>query len=128
MNLVNQEWVDKAEGDLLTARRELAATESANYDAVCFHAQQAAEKYLKALLQERRIKFPKTHDLVELMELAVRIDPSWEELRDRFDALDDFSVDIRYPGVSADEATAREALDIAVEVRRRARGLLALES
>ena len=127
MNLVNQEWVDKAEGDLLTARRELAATESANYDAVCFHAQQAAEKYLKALLQQRLIKFPKTHDLVELMELAVRIDPSWEDLRDRFDALDDFSVDIRYPGAFADKPAAREALDIAQEVRKRARGLLALE-
>ncbi len=127
MNPVDQEWVDKAEGDLATARRELAAAEDPNYDAVCFHAQQCAEKYLKALLQERRIRFPKTHDLVELMELAVRVDPSWEDLRGRFDALDDFAVDIRYPGTFADKPAAREALDIAQEVRKRARGLLALE-
>jgi len=34
-----EEWVEKAEGDLRTARREIAITEGPNYDAVCFHAQ-----------------------------------------------------------------------------------------
>jgi HEPN domain-containing protein len=43
------EWVAKAEGDFLTAGRELRARKSPNYDAVCFHAQQCAEKYLNAL-------------------------------------------------------------------------------
>lgn len=47
MNEVVGEWVAKAEGDFATAWRELAATESPNYDAVCFHAQQCAEKYFK---------------------------------------------------------------------------------
>jgi len=51
MNPLTLEWVDKAEGDLITARREYRARKSPNYDAVCFHAQQAAEKYLKAYLQ-----------------------------------------------------------------------------
>jgi HEPN domain-containing protein len=31
------EWVEKAEGDFRTARRELFAPDSPNYDAVCFH-------------------------------------------------------------------------------------------
>jgi HEPN domain-containing protein len=44
------EWVEKAEGDWHTACRELEVTKSANYDACCLHAQQCAEKYLKALL------------------------------------------------------------------------------
>lgn len=47
-----REWVEKAEGDFRTARRELLAPDSPNYDAACFHAQQCAEKYLKARLVE----------------------------------------------------------------------------
>ena len=42
------EWIQKAEGDRGTARREFAVEDTPNYDAVCFHAQQCAEKYLKA--------------------------------------------------------------------------------
>ena len=50
MNAVVKEWVAKVEGDFATARRESRVARSANHDAVCFHAQQGAEKYLKALL------------------------------------------------------------------------------
>ncbi len=53
MKPLTREWVDKAEGDRSTAQRELRVRKSPNFDAVCFHAQQCAEKYLKALLQER---------------------------------------------------------------------------
>ncbi len=42
MNDTVKEWIDKAERDLATARRELAAVEQPNYDAVCFHAQQCS--------------------------------------------------------------------------------------
>ncbi len=52
MKLLTREWIDKAEGDFATASREIRVRKSPNYDAVCFHAQQCAEKYLKALLQE----------------------------------------------------------------------------
>lgn len=48
MNGLLREWVDKAEGNYATAERELRARKFINYDAVCFHAQQMAEKYLKA--------------------------------------------------------------------------------
>ncbi len=44
MNPLTSEWVEKAEGDLVTAQRELRARNKPNYDAACFHAQQAAEK------------------------------------------------------------------------------------
>jgi HEPN domain-containing protein len=50
MKPITSEWVIKAEGDFATAERELRATDNLNYDAVCFHAQQCAEKYLKARL------------------------------------------------------------------------------
>jgi HEPN domain-containing protein len=46
MKPLTREWVAKAEGDRVTARRELRARRRPNYDAACFHAQQCAEKYL----------------------------------------------------------------------------------
>ena len=58
MKPTTAEWVAKAVGDFLTAGRELRARKSPNYDAVCFHAQQYAEKYLKAVLQEDEKKYP----------------------------------------------------------------------
>lgn len=52
MKPLTREWIEKAEGDFATASREIRVRKVPNYDAVCFHAQQCAEKYLKALLQE----------------------------------------------------------------------------
>ena len=69
MNLLTLEWIEKAEGDFATAQRELRARKLPNYDAVCFRAQQCAEKYLKAMLQEAGIVFGKTHNLIILFEL-----------------------------------------------------------
>jgi|GEM_PF-2349650 Uncharacterized conserved protein related to C-terminal domain of eukaryotic chaperone, SACSIN len=66
MNETIREWVAKAEGDFHTAGRELAAAESPNFDAVCFHAQQCIEKLMKALLIARGADVSKTHDLAEL--------------------------------------------------------------
>lgn len=43
-------WIKKAEGDLKTAEHTLTLKERCPFDTVCFHAQQCAEKYLKALL------------------------------------------------------------------------------
>ena len=60
MRALTTEWVEKAEGDYATAGREIRARRRPNYDAVCFHAQQTAEKYLKAFLQENDVAFPKT--------------------------------------------------------------------
>jgi HEPN domain-containing protein len=68
MKPLTQEWIRKADGDWATAQRELIATPP-NFDAVCFHAQQCAEKYLKAVLQEHSLAFPKTHDLEALINL-----------------------------------------------------------
>jgi len=44
MNPLTREWVEKAEGDFTIAERELRARKTPIYDAVCFHAQQCAEK------------------------------------------------------------------------------------
>ena len=61
-------WIKKAESDLKTAEHILTLEEDCPFDTVCFHAQQCAEKYLKALLVYRSIDFPKTHDIRLLMQ------------------------------------------------------------
>lgn len=72
MKPLTREWVEKGEGDRNTARRELRVRKSPNFDAVCFHAQQCAEKYLKALLQERGAAIPRTHNLEALARPCCR--------------------------------------------------------
>jgi len=76
MNPLTLEWVEKAEGDLHVAGRELRTRKMPNYDAVCFHAQQCAEKYLKAILQEYDQRIPKIHHLAELLTLVTKVDPT----------------------------------------------------
>ena len=74
MNPLTIEWVNKAEADLLTARREFRTRKSPNYDAVCFHAQQAVEKFLKAILQEKSLPIPRSHSLIEILVLISKKD------------------------------------------------------
>jgi HEPN domain-containing protein len=106
---ITAEWVEKAEADFATAQRELAVTQRANYDAVCFHAQQCAEKFLKAFLQESNIPFPRTHDLADLLGLAVTVEPTWDALEADLNVLTAFAVEYRYPGESSDPQEAQEA-------------------
>jgi HEPN domain-containing protein len=109
MQLLTQEWVEKAEGDFATLQRELRARRLPNYDAACFHAQQCAEKYLKARLQEANTPFPRTHDLEQLLVLLLPVEPSWSGMRPALQVLTTYGVQVRYPGTSADRAMAREA-------------------
>jgi HEPN domain-containing protein len=81
MKPITEEWVKKAEGDFVTAERELSATTSPNYDAVCFRSQQCVEKYLKGRLQEADLHFEKTHDLSPLLDRVLSVEPNWEGLR-----------------------------------------------
>lgn len=111
-----QEWIEKAEGDLKVARRE-AQTPDPVYDAICFHAQQCAEKYLKALLEEDNITFPQIHDLVVLLDLSGGLIPALDPLKPRLAHLSVFGIASRYPGVRADRQAAEEAITTAEEVR-----------
>jgi len=117
MNPAIAEWVSKAEGDFLTAGRELRARKSPNYDAVFFHCQQCAEKYLKAVVQENKRHIPKIHYLLELMTLIMKFDTSYESLRADLETLEDYSVSFRYPGDFADKDEAKAAYQAAKVVR-----------
>ena len=121
------EWVRKAEDDFATLSREARVRKRPNYDGLCFHAQQCAEKYLKACLQEARRPFPRTHDLVALLELLRAVGPTWEEWRPELNALTRSAVEVRYPGFSATREDAREACAIARSLRAACRRHLGLD-
>jgi len=89
------EWVKKADLDFRTVVR--LAPEPAFRDIVVFHAQQAAEKYLKALLTKRQLEFPKTHEIRRLLELLSESDHEVVEALADAKWLDPFGVLIRYP-------------------------------
>lgn len=107
------EWLRKAIGDLRTADRELRVVDRPNLDAVCFHAQQSAEKVLKAFLESRGQRPPKVHDLVHLRALVSALAPGWTFPLNELSELSHSAVEARYPGFSATLQDARQLLDIA---------------
>lgn len=117
MNAIVSEWVKKAEGDFATAQRELRARLAPNYDSACFHAQQCAEKYLKAFLVLHGHEPPRTHNLVELLRLGLNLDTSLEMLRPTLEMLNTYAVDVRYPGEFATREEARDSVRLAKQVR-----------
>jgi HEPN domain-containing protein len=88
-----------------------------NYDAVCFHAQQTAEKYLKAWLQETGSAIPRIHNLVDLVSLCIGGDPTFTILEPELRGLDGYAVRTRYPCQNATKEDARIAVKISKNVR-----------
>jgi len=89
-----------------------------NFDAACFHAQQCAERYLKARLVEADISFPKTHDLEALLDLILPQEPLWEAFRPKLNDLTSFAITFRYPGESATREMAKTAVSACQAIRR----------
>jgi HEPN domain-containing protein len=88
-------------------------------NAIAFHSQQAAEKYLKAFLVWHQVAFPKTHDLEEILDVVETIDAGLAaSLRDVI-ILTPYGVELRYPGDRPDATpdTAREAVELARKVK-----------
>ena len=110
MKPISREWIDKAEGDFVMMEREGRARKQRNHDGICFHAQQCAEKYLKARLTEADLDFKKTHDLMALLDCVVAVEPLWEACRRDLAYLAEFAVSFRYPGESATTEQSRDAI------------------
>lgn len=92
-------------------------------DETCFHCQQAAEKYLKALLQELGTPVPRTHNLLDLLNLLLTQDPTLKALRRGLRSLRRYAVDYRYPGFRANsrqtQAAIRHVGQLRTEIRTR---------
>lgn len=116
----------KAEKDWRSLTNEMKLNEEANYDDVCFHAQQSVEKYLKAYLQETSVRFNKTHDLPAPLNLLIPLMPNWISFRVALETLTDYAVVFRYPGRTATQEEAIEAVRYCAEVRAVVRPALGL--
>ncbi len=102
------EWVEKAEGDWNAAQQLNRVRKDQNWDGVCFHCQQSAEKYLKARLEEAGIPFARTHDLLVLHQQALQVEPNWQGLQANLISLNPHAVGYRYPGLTATKADAKQ--------------------
>ncbi len=121
-----KDWIAYAEEDLGSAKLLLKAKKSF-FSAVCFHAQQCSEKYLKALLILKDFDFPKTHDLVTLDSLCNQNGILTGFDKQKLADLTKYAVQTRYPGSQPTSEESQEAINIAVEVRKFARSYLGLK-
>ena len=127
MKPITLEWVEKAENDIRSAQRELRVRTHPNHDLVCFLCQQCAEKYLKARLVEAGIRFPKTHDLEEVLDLLLPIEPHLGTFRRKLASLTNHAFEFRYPGESATKEEAKIAFSSCRVVRKEIRKILGLD-
>jgi HEPN domain-containing protein len=88
-------WLLKADNDLRTAEFALSAAEPTT-DTICFHCQQAAEKYLKMFLIRHGNEPVFTHNISVLVETCAVLDPDFHSLAD-CDFLTAYAVTLRYP-------------------------------
>ena len=112
------QWIAKAEEDLRLVAHELVLPdEEIVTSGVCFHAQQAAEKYLKAFLSAKGVDFGKWHVLELLQEQCARVDAEFATLD--VGNLTDYAVQLRYPDYyyTPDVEEARQANALAVAIK-----------
>lgn len=112
-------WLVKAANDLRAAEVDLAASPPLLEDAL-FHCQQAAEKSFKAFLTYHNGPFRKAHNLEELGEACLLIDPSLQSIVDEAVPLTEYAWAFRYPGSppAPEPSEAQAAFTLAGEVCR----------
>lgn len=111
-------WFRKAEHNLLSISNNIAAAK-VPWDNVTYDAQQAAEKYLKGFLVFHGRKFPRVHDLGELLEFCSDYASELSVLTADCGVLTRLGATSRYPDAPGElsEADARQAVEIAQRVR-----------
>lgn len=112
-------WLIKANNDLKVAENEMGLSpDDIVTEAVCFHCEQAVEKFLKTYLITRKIEFKKTHNLEFLLELCIKEDAEFEKIN--VGNLSFYAVEVRYPDEfylpTIDEA--KECIEIPREVKQ----------
>jgi HEPN domain-containing protein len=110
-------WLFRANEDIAVIKSLVAAGVEYYTSSICFHAQQASEKFLKAYLAYHDVDFPRTHDLDFLLLECQKIDKTAFQID--FKSLTDFGVSIRYPDdfYIPDEKEALEYSDTAISVK-----------
>ena len=109
-----KEWISKAEKDIKTV--EIMKEVEDVTEIVCFHCQQAVEKYLKALLIAHDVEFPKTHNIDFLLKQSIKIDTNFEIFMGN--SLSEYAVGMRYPDIRyiPTEDEMNEAIDLMYKI------------
>lgn len=123
-----RQWISYAEDDLRLARHALSLSSNVPYRLIAYHAQQCAEKYLKAYLVFHNTDFPYTHNIKALLKLCGNHAAWASELKDA-EELTPFAITARYPGeeIKVSKKAALGAIDLAEKVRETVRKALAEE-
>jgi HEPN domain-containing protein len=122
-----EDWLRYAKADLVFARAPLP--QGGLYEILCFHAQQVAEKSVKAVLIQRGVEFPKTHILERLVDLLpadiVRTPELLQSAR-----LTIYATTSRYPGdiETVSEEEHQEAVGLAEAIVSWAEGMISSKS
>ncbi|MDR4497206.1 MAG: HEPN domain-containing protein [Candidatus Scalindua sp.] len=104
-----EEWIKKADEDSGFAS---SIIENSTYFAqICFHYQQAAEKYLKSFIIAYDLEFSKIHDLIKLLNTCLLKEPSLSIIQDECIYLNRFYIDTRYPVHWPTHYTKEDALN-----------------
>lgn len=117
-----KQWLVYRDEDLRVARHAFSMPETPSFRLITFHAQQCAEKHLKAYLVFRGTDFPFTHNLRSLLDLCATHAARAEQLRDA-EELNPYASTAGYPGedMEVNEAEAHLAVEIAERVRESVR-------
>ena len=126
MKTSTREWIAKAEEDFALATTLARPRTKPLWGPLSFHAQQCAEKYLKARLNEAGLPIQRTHDLVQLLNQALQVESLWAAFAPSLQQLSNYGVQPRYPGYIVTKTEAKEALRICRDFRREARAALGL--
>ncbi len=92
-----REWLNRAHSNLALAKME---EEDVYLEDLCFNAQQAVEKSIKALLMKHGVGFPHTHDIAELLTLVQGVGQQVPESVKQAAGLTRFAVLARYPSIA----------------------------
>lgn len=111
------DWLVRAAEDIQVAK--ILIKEEGLPNSVCFHSQQAGEKYLKAFLAFQGKNVRKVHDLNALLTLCGEIDKSFSELKPEVDYLNKFYIETRYPADIPSFTTneAEKAVETALRIK-----------
>lgn len=123
---VVNEWLFKADEDFRFAEANLRE-ESEFYAQICFHFQQAAEKYLKSYIIGKGLPFDRVHDLVRLLKTCSAHDSDFTELKEDCILLNTAYIETRYPvhwPTEYSRETAEQAHDAAARIASKVRDRL----
>ena len=114
-----EQWLAKAEDDFTAAEDMLVEGKPYRW-IICYHAQQATEKYIKAYLVHNDVEPPRVHDLADVLKVLASVNLNLADQLFEVRALSIYAVTSRYPGdfPMPTAGEAKEAIRLATKARQ----------